>query len=285
MAVDGLRHILVPVDFSDLSALGLRYAGALAKCSGAKLSVLFANPFQPPAYFTASRVAELEKQFQSARRDAEEYLREFVAKTLPERTDVAADVIDAMPVDAILRESERLQPDVIVMGAHGRSGVNRLMMGSVAERLIRSSRIPVLTVRGDAPPAAGPAPVGHVLCPVNDTPFARKALHYAVRMARCFGAKLTVMHVEEPSGMRAIPDLGAWIPAPLRAQADMTLLTRQGEAAREVIAAASGLQAGMLVLGAHHQRFLDSSTLGATTVRILRHAPCAVLAVFTESGT
>jgi nucleotide-binding universal stress UspA family protein len=285
MAVEGLRHILVPVDFSDLSALGLRYADALAKCSGARLSALFANPFQPPAYFTQSRIAELEKQFQAARREAEAYLRDFIYKTLPDRTEIAADVIDAMPVDAILREAERLQPDIIVMGTHGQSGVNRLMMGSVAERLIRSSRIPVLTVRGDAPPSTGPVPIGSILCPVNDTSFARKALHYAVRMAHCFGAKLTVMHVEEPSGVRAISALGAWIPAHLRDQAEITELSRQGEAAREVIAAASELKADMLVLGAHHQRFLDSSTLGATTVRILRHAPCAVLAVFTESGT
>ena len=284
MAAEGLRHILVPVDFSDLSALGLRYADALAKCSGARLSALFANPLRPPVYVAQSRIAELEKQFQAARLEAEEYLRDFIAKTLPERTDVTPEVIDAMPVEAIVRESARLQPDMVVMGTHGQGGANRLMMGSVAERLIRSSAIPVLTVRGDAPPSTGPVPIGSILCPVNDTPFARKALHYAVRMARCFGARLTLMHVEEPSGMRAIPDIGAWMPASLRGQTEFAELTRRGEAAREVIAAASELKADVLVLGAHHQSFMDSSTLGATTVRILRHAPCAVLAVFTKSA-
>jgi nucleotide-binding universal stress UspA family protein len=283
MAAEGLRHILVPVDFSDLSALGLRYADALARCSGAKLSALFANPFQPPAYFTPTRVAEMQAHFDAARQDAESYLREFVATTLPGRGDVAAVVIDAMPVDAILRESERLRPDMIVLGTHGRTGINRLMMGSVAERLIRSSRVPVLAVRGDAPAAAGPVPIDRILCPVNDTPFARKALHYAVRLARCFGAALTVLHVEEPSGAHGIADLGAWVPAALREQAEIRELRRQGEAAQQVIAAASEWKPGILVLGAHHQRFLDSTTLGATTIRILRHAPCAVLAVFTEA--
>lgn len=285
MAAEGLRHILVPVDFSDLSSLGLRYADALARCSGAKLSALFANPFQPPAYLTESRVAEMEKQFAAARHEAQAYLREFIAKTLPERKDMPAEVVDAMPVDAILSEAERLHPDMIVMGSHGRSGVNRLMMGSVAERLIRLSRTPVLTVRGDAPPSTGPVPIQHVVCPVNDTPFARKALHYAVRMAHCFGARLTVVHVEEPSGVHAIRDLASWIPAHLREQAPIQEIHRQGEAAREVIAVATDAQADMLVLGAHHQRFLEATTLGASTIRILRHAPCPVLAVFTESET
>jgi nucleotide-binding universal stress UspA family protein len=284
MGAEGLRHILVPVDFSDLSALGLRYADALAKCSGARLSVLFANPFQPPAYFTQSRIAELEKQFESARHDAGRYLSEFVASTLPEHSRVSTDVVEAMPVDAILLESERLRPGMIVIGTHGRSGINRLMMGSVTERLIRLSRVPVLAVRGDLPPP-GPVPIREMLCPVNDTPFARKALHYAVRMAACFGATLTVLHVEEPSGEHAIADLDAWIPATLRGACSLRAVRRQGEAAREVIAAASVQGSDMLVLGAHHQRFFDTSTLGATTIRILRHTPCPVLAVFGESET
>jgi nucleotide-binding universal stress UspA family protein len=283
MAAEGLRHILVPVDFSDLSALGLKYAEALANCSGARLSVVFANPFQAPAYFTHDKIGELQKQYESTKRDAEAYLREFIDKTIPNTANVPAEVVDAMPADAILKEAARSRPDMIVMGTHGRSGVNRLLLGSVAERVIRQSRAPVLVVRGDIPASLGAAPVKRILCPVNDTPLARKALHYAARIGECFGATVTVLHVKESSRTKDIVDLSVWIPAGIRERTTVLEMEREGEAAHETVGAAADIGADLLVLGAHHQKFFDSTVIGATTIRILRHAPCPVLTVFTQS--
>jgi nucleotide-binding universal stress UspA family protein len=284
MATEGLRHILVPVDFSELSALGLCYAEALANCSGAQLSVVFANPFQPPPYFTQDKVGELQKQYESTKHDAEVSLREFIRKTLPKIPDIPATVVDAMPVDAILKEAERSQPDMIVMGTHGRGGINRLLLGSVTERVIRQSRIPVLAVRGDVRSPVRSMPISRILCPVNDTPLARRALYYAARIGDCFGAIVTVLHVKESSRTREIADLSSWIPPAIRESAKVEEMVREGEAAHEAVNAASEIGADVLVLGAHHQTFFDSTVIGATTVRILRHAPCPVLTVFTASG-
>ncbi|MCS6951751.1 MAG: universal stress protein [Bryobacterales bacterium] len=280
-----LEHILCPVDFSEISALGLRFGAALGRCSGARLTVLFADPFLPPPYFTESRLEELRRQRQEWFEQARRSLDKFVTETLPDGAEaVETQVIEALPVDGILRAVRELPADLIAMGTHGRSGVNRLMLGSVAERVLRASPVPVLTVR---PTEHGPEPFDrprHIVCPVNDTAVARRSLAYAAQMAHCFQAELTVLHVSEPGARDRIGDLCAWVPAELRSLCSLREVTRQGEAAREIIAAASESRCDLLVMGARHRRFFDTTVLGTTTVRVVRHSPCAVLTVIDKES-
>jgi nucleotide-binding universal stress UspA family protein len=256
------RHILAPVDFSPLSKLGLRWAGALTHCGGARLTVFYADPFSPPAYFTSSRIEALQARRAEELREAEEQLRQFTASalgTLEPWMDV--EVAEALPVDAIVAAAEAGAADLIVMGTHGRSGFNRFMMGSVAERVLRQSRVPVLTVRGDAD---RPIQVRKILCPVNETPGARAALAAARGLAACTGAEVATVHVHEPGGP----------PPPEGVQ-----VVREGEAAMEIVAAASQMSCDLLIVGAQRRRFYDATVLGTTTARVVRHAPCPVLTV------
>lgn len=285
MRASAVQHILCPVDFSDISALGLRFGNALSRCSGARLTALFADPFLPPPYFTESRLEEVRRQRQEWLEQARLSLQNFVASTLQERAGaVETRVVEALPVDGILRAVRDLPADLIAMGTHGRSGVNRLMLGSVAERVLRESPVPLLTVR---PSEGGPEPFDrprHIVCPVNDSAVARRALGYAAEMAHCFGAELTVLHVTEPGARDSIADLCAWVPAEVRSLCSIRELIRQGEAAREIITAASELRCDLLVMGARHRRFFDTTVLGTTTVRVVRHAPCAVLTVIEKES-
>ena len=141
-----VKHILCPVDFSDLSAEALRYASGLAAQLGARLTVLYAEAFSAPAYFTGSELAQLEQQFRSSFRKAEEALRGFTGKHAGDMPDVR--VIEGLPVDAIRKAVADTQADLIVMGTHGRGSLKRLMLGSVTDRVLRESEVPVLTVRG-----------------------------------------------------------------------------------------------------------------------------------------
>ncbi|MFB3777270.1 MAG: universal stress protein [Bryobacteraceae bacterium] len=150
-----LSNILCPVDFSDLSARALRYAAMLARLSGARLTVVYAHSFSAPSYFTTGKLEDLERQFRESLHEAEAELQRFAQKEtggLP----VDARIVEAHPVDAIKKTAAEIDADLIVMGTHGRSGLNRLMLGSVAEGVLRESLVPVLTVRGEAPvPSAG----------------------------------------------------------------------------------------------------------------------------------
>jgi nucleotide-binding universal stress UspA family protein len=153
-----LRQILCPVDFSNLSAHALRYASMLARCENARLVVAYAESFSPPSYFTEGQLGELERQTRDAFRGADSALRRFVDAELDAEAASATEVriVEAMPVDGIVRLTRDIKADLIVMGTHGRRGMNRLMLGSVAERLLRESEVPVLTVRGDTKAAMTP---------------------------------------------------------------------------------------------------------------------------------
>ncbi len=262
------RHILAPVDFSPLSGLGLRWANALARCGGAQLTVLYAAPFNPPPYFTSSRIEQLRDSHREEMREAGEQLRRFAASVLGEMAPrTAVEVAQALPVDAILDAVDRAGADLVVMGTHGRSGINRVMLGSVAERVLRQSRVPVLTVRGDV---ERQPEVRNILCPLNGSVAAEQALAVAKGIAACAGAKIRAVHVQEPGG-----------PAP----PEGVEVLRGGDAAAEIVATAAEMSCDLLVIGACRRRFHDATVIGTTTARVVRHAPCPVLTVVTaEAG-
>lgn len=276
------RHVLAPVDFSPLSGLGLRYAHYLAECSKSGLTVLFANTFSPPPYFTESRLDELAAQFRDAMRESESHLHLFAAETLGELPEgMECRVVEGAPAEQITGFAAEHGAGLIVMGTHGRSGVNRFLLGSVAERVLRESAVPVLTVRGES----GKVPsIRHILCPVNDSEAARQSLALATEMAECLGATVTVLHVREPGGTDSIHDLCAWVPDAQRGRCTVSEVTGGGEAALEIVKLSASLPCDLVVMGARHRSFFDSTVIGTTTVRVVRHAACPVLTVIQNSA-
>jgi nucleotide-binding universal stress UspA family protein len=281
MPSDGFQRILCPVDFSETSALGLRFAYALARCSTAHLTAIYADQFLPPPYFTESGLEEMRKQLVGAALAAGTHLQQFASQTLG-GAQIETKVVEALPVDGILKEVRELSADLIVMGTHGRSGFNRFMLGSVAERVLRASEIPVLTV----PPSAARLPRSpefkRILVPVNGSETARHALEYAARLGKCFSSELTVLHVREDRKDGAIPDLCEWVPEELRPNCRLVEVPEGESAAHSIIAAASDPGCDLLVLGAKRRRFFDSTIIGTTSVRVVRHAPCPVLTVISR---
>jgi len=275
------QRILCPVDFSEVSEAALRFAGRLAECGQAEITVLYAHYFEAPAYFTEARIEELTREFHESRHEAELAVAQFAHRILP---GVAVRVVveEGAPQEAIARAAQSEGADVVVMGTHGRSGVSRLMLGSVAERVLRSSAIPVLTVRPAAAEAV--ARPRSIVCAVNDSESAREALRYAAGLANCFDAPLTVVHVEEKSGESGMPDLCAWLEGTKLPKCTLQEVARQGHAAEEILRLAADTKPDLLVVGGQHRRFLDTSALGATTAWVARHAPCPVLTVVDHGG-
>jgi nucleotide-binding universal stress UspA family protein len=281
MPSNGSQSILCPVDFSETSALGLRFAYALTQGSPAHLTAVYADQFLPPPYFTESGLEDMRKHLKGAAVAAGDHLRQFASRTLG-GVRIATQIVEALPVDGILQAARNISADLIVLGTHGRSGFNRLMLGSVAERILRASEIPVLTVPPSTSGLPGSPEFTRILVSVNGSEAARSALEYAGRLARCFSAELTVLHVWEDGKDGAIPELCEWVPKELRANCRLVELPEGEGAAHSILSASSDLGCDLLVLGARRRRFFDSTIIGTTSARVVRHAACPVLTVISR---
>ena len=145
------RRILVPVDGSAASLLGLKQAIGLAKDQRAQLRVLnvvdeliIAPMMMEPVPFDVTRMlAPLRAEGRKVLERAAAVAAESGVKVQTAQVDSRARAVS----DAILADAQRSDADVIVMGTHGRRGLNRLLLGSDAERVLREARVPVLLVR------------------------------------------------------------------------------------------------------------------------------------------
>ena len=142
-----MRKIVVATDFSAASRPALATALDLARRDGARLVVL--HVMVPPSPFAGDDLPaswlELEAR---AQREAERRLAAAVSRA--ERSGIATTgtLVKGVPADVIVRVARREGADVIVIGTHGRSGLGRLFMGSVAARVLATATCPVVTVRG-----------------------------------------------------------------------------------------------------------------------------------------
>jgi len=141
-----MKKILVPVDFNPLATAALVHAAQLAQSSGATLIVMYADTFDPPAEFTSEQTGSLVASIEDSRRKTAEELARYAHEHVPETMALQTEVRDALPVEGILAAIEEHQPDLVVMGTHGRGALSRLMYGSVARAVLRATSVPVVTV-------------------------------------------------------------------------------------------------------------------------------------------
>ncbi len=275
MPTNGFDAILCPVDFSEISANALRYAAQLATCGKARVVAAYASWFEAPPYFTEGMIEDLHRQFSEAAREAEHSLTSFVNSTLGEAArSVEIRVVEGTPGDAIQKMAADVRADLIVMGTHGRTGLDRWMLGSVAERVLRQSPVPVLTVR-----YAPRGVIKHILAPVNDTALSRRALSVASKLASCFDATVTALHVQEAHGQDPVVNLCDWIGPEDRSRCSIRDLVRHGDPAEEIVALVSETACDLLVIGAPQRQFFEGKVLSRTALRVVRHAPCPVLSI------
>lgn len=143
-----LKTVLVPVDFSDTSDVALRYGREMAKAFGATLHVLhvvqepYSQPWAVEAY--GFSLAALQEEWI---KDAKTRIEQMVTDEDRKAIGAAAVTMLGHPVTEILRFAADNKVDLIVMGTHGRGPLGHMIMGSVAERVVRRAPCPVLTVR------------------------------------------------------------------------------------------------------------------------------------------
>jgi nucleotide-binding universal stress UspA family protein len=290
-------RILCPVDFSEFSGRALDHAVGIARWYGSGITALYVLPsipaFGPPAGDGLYPPMVYSPQDLQQFRDE---LQAFAGAHGVAALDT--DVVQGNVTSEILRVAADLPADLIVMGTHGRSGFERVMLGSVTEKILRKARCPVLTVPARATDAApDDALVSRVLCAVDFSPASVRALALAQSLAGEAGAKLSVLHVLEPvSVFEPVAATGAGeavnadqrrdarqrlerlIDADTRAFADVAEVVVAGKAYTEILRLAKEQRVDLLVMGAHGGR-PGVAVFGSTAAHVVRAAECPVLTV------
>lgn len=152
-----IKNILVPTDFSDPSMRALDYAVALAKPFKAQLTLLYVvEPitYASPADLYAGVASQLGELITEQRRSSRKKLSEMQASLAKKGVAVQAVMREGLAHQEIVETAKKLKVDLILLATHGRTGLSHLLMGSVAERVVRTAPCPVLSLRGDV---LGPA--------------------------------------------------------------------------------------------------------------------------------
>lgn len=295
-----IKRILCPVDFSDFSRHALDEAIAIAHLYDACVTALHVFPvaipadpfaglpeFQPFTLTDSQRAHVLQHLSAFATAEGAETRRITVA--LREGVDIHAEILDA---------AEQMKPDLIVMGTHGRSGFQHLMLGSVAEKVLHKAQCPVLTVSRKAPDSVPAARFRNILCGIDFSECSMAAFEYARSLASQSGAHLDVITVVQLIPMydmtAAVPlyypglldDLKGDVTKQLElvvAKAapgiDIGRFVTTGSPHQEIVRVASERNAELVVLGAHSHGAIDHLMFGSTTNHVVRQACCPVLTV------
>ncbi|PYV32344.1 MAG: hypothetical protein DMG22_13620 [Acidobacteria bacterium] len=226
--------------------------------------------------------------------DAEARLREITKGYAWNGTQPQFVVERGLVPESILDFSVRENVDLIVMGTHGRQGLDRLTMGSVTEKVLRRSRCPVLAVRKPSHDFVAPTdkvePV-HLKKIIYASDFsdtALRALDYALSLAMEYNSELTLLHVlEEVPGTgdvqsattRALSQLENPIPKDAGNWCTVKPMVRLGKPYEEIIQLALESEADLIVLGVRGRNALDLGLFGSTTHRVLQLGSSPVLTV------
>ncbi len=302
-----ITRILCPIDFSEYSRHALMRAVGIARAHGASVIALHVVPIQLPA-FVSHLEANEPAPLGLAYAERERLLRELKQFTGPEGSTgvpIEIDIADAPTVhDEILAQAARRHADVIVMGTHGRTGFQRLLLGSVTEKVLRTAHQPVLTVGAPAGEQESTSTFKRILCAIDFSECSIAALGYAVALADGADAHLVAVNVIEltPIGYEPFPgppvDLaGYWMAAETAARERLrhvvsasaptlgveTIVT-SGKPHHEILRIAVEQRSDLIVLGIHGRNPVDRMLFGSTAEPVVRRATCPVLTVRAEAA-
>ena len=305
-----LQRVLCPIDLSESSRQALIYARALSSWYEAPLTVLHVCVDLPvfemasPFGHSASSTVVIEEAQIAERRAA---VRAFVWSAVG---DNSIDVIVREGADAkaeILKEAGNDGASMIVMGTHGRSGIDHVLLGSVTEKVLHKSPCPILVVPPHASTVAlgAPAIFKRILCAIDFSTSSLLALNRALELAQEADARLTLLHaIEFPPALREIVfstdadtdrvhaaveaeylrRLRALVPARARLYCTVATRVNEGKPAREIERVAAEERADLIVMGVHGRGAVDLMVFGSNTNAVIRNAACPVLVVPTPRG-
>lgn len=295
-----IKRIVCPTDFSDFSQRALDHALALARWYGSEVSVLHTIPrvLMPPEFYPY--LQEPVTPDPEVRERALAELGRFVRHAREDGITAEIRLEEGDPVEEILKLTERLPGDLVVMGTHGRRGFERWVLGSVAEKVLRMAKCPVLTVPMNPDVKDEPEKVlfKKILCPIDFSSCSIKALEFALSLAEEADGKLTLIHVlesvfEDAGDMAALAvsdyrdymernareRLEQAVPAEARQWCESEAIIASGRSYQRILKYAREREADLIVMGVQGRSAVDLMLFGSTTQHVVRAAECPVLTI------
>ncbi len=291
-----VNAIIVPIDGSELSERAIGLGLAFAQAYDARLVLV--HVLEEPIALDLLPSLVIPDRFQ-----AEAYLRRL-ADALPDDVEVTTLVLRGNPVDTLLELTEEDPETMLVVSTHGRSGLGRLMLGSVADKVLRGATVPVALVRGAGTPRV--KALHTLLVPLDTSSYSETALPLAIDLARKSGATLGLVHACEPfwvsSYAAAIPEMSGINDARAsdierecltngRAYLDQVASVIRGDGIRvvwevrfgkpadEILRAAETTEADLIVMATHDRSGIRRMALGSVTNEVLHRGTTPILAI------
>ncbi|PQJ34330.1 universal stress protein [Salinibacter sp. 10B] len=291
-----IQRVLFPTDFSDGSKRAFPQAAFLADWHDAELHILNVTGRHRHDY------KETKKNFPISPDTLTEWLRRpaqsVEGTTWPdlEALPIEQSQIEAStPAESIVTYADDKNIDLVVMGTHGRRGVDRMLFGSVTEEVVRRAPCPVFTVRADADKTPGQA-VRRVLVPIDFSDASESAVQHAKEIALTYGAEIDLLHVVEPPfypsayGIdtttfptqevvdRVEKQLGDMAREEIGYEHVMVSAT-VGHPPSEILNYVDENEVDLVVIATHGRTGLERALLGSVTERVLRRSPAPAFVV------
>lgn len=283
-----LDAIVYATDFSPASENAGAYAKLLASYFSTTLVVAHA--------FTLSQAAmEVEvrqKQVSQQRKDLRALLDNSAASLRASSIEITTELVEGDPKIAIPALADRHASALIVLGTHGGGRIERSIIGSVAEEILRATRWPCLTVGPHTPPPAAAAtpPFKRILFATDLSPAAARAAAFAVPFAESCGAAIDVLHVVPKDAVgrpgrlaelqeRFYDALDAVVPRQTRERCESRTFVEVGKAHKQILDHVRERSCDLLVLGIHKATHPGLETLKSGAFQLIVDAPCPVLTV------
>jgi len=277
MTARKIDRILVPTDFSETADQAMRYASGLARALGAKLTIVYADPFVPPIDFTATVGAWDEFSFVSLQARAQDHLRADAEANVDPSVPYDIAIRVDPPLDGILAEARATEADLIVMGTHGRTGFRRLIIGSVTEAVMRYAKVPVIAV---PPHAVTPASIRTIVCPIIGES-SIETLTFAARIAPPDARFIVIRAALNDDDEQAAADLFAMreaIPEALAPRCELKLLG-DDHTGNQIEGLAKTAHADLIAVAEPAGRRTSDVIRGTFAARLVQHSECPVLTV------
>ncbi len=294
-----IKRILLPTDFSRGANIALLEALVLAEQHGAELHLFHVvDPYDDPNNPTHRFPTAQELLALTAKLVSPERMPAFTPEKLASVKLVTRSERGLSVAPAILEYIEKNAIDLVVMGTHGRRGLRHLLLGSVAEEVVRFAPCPVFTVRDQKDPVVV-RPIRRILVPIDFSEHARQALAHAKELAVLYGAEMQILHVFEnvihpafyvtgrtsifefmPQLQReATLQIQALLDSVVGSQYPADIYLKEGHPAQEIVNFVSEHGTDLIVIATHGLTGIQHFLLGSVTEKVVRMATCPVFTV------
>ncbi len=282
-----IQNVFCPIDFFPASHRALEYSIALARNYEATLHILHVvSPVLPTSYEFSINTADLVRSFEEqAQKSVEKMGKQARSSGIEVITNVRTGDIDGELKVAIAESNA----DIVIMGTHGRRGFERWFLGSVTERLLRHSPVPVLVLSDSEGPIRVPPEVEKIVVTTDFSEGTSEAMDYALAIAQEAPAEVTLLHIvrQPPAHAESVESLAqvledhlsALVPDEARDWCQVQAKVEVGTPFERILDLVDKSRVDLLVMNIPGKGMVDRAMMGATAERLIRTATCPVLAV------